>query len=170
MEAEEIQTLVRRLGKQLSLDYASVLKSGESLKVIITLKGAIFFAADLLRELSIPVRVDTIRLASYGSGTQSSGTVSLVKGLEESPKDAHVLVLDEIVDTGRTLSYLIRKLKGEGARSVRTCALLNKASRREVAITVDYVGKEIEDRFVVGYGLDFNESYRNLPAIYVLQQ
>lgn len=169
ISADDIKNIVRRLGKQLSLDYASLLKPEEPLKVIIILKGAILFASDLIREITVPIRLDMIRLASYGSSTRSSGEIRMLKDLEESPKDSHVLILDEIVDTGRTLAVLIQKLRTAGAKSVRTCTLLNKASRREVSINVDYVGQEIEDRFVVGYGLDFNEAYRNLPAIYYIK-
>ncbi len=166
---EEISNTVRRLGRELSLDYASTLKPNESLKVIVILKGAILFASDLIRELKVPVRLDMIRLASYGSGSESSGKIHMLKDLEQTPKDEHVLILDEIIDTGRTLSFLIQKLRSAGAKSVKTCTLLNKASRRQVIVNVDYIGKEIEDKFVVGYGLDFNEDYRNLPAIHYIK-
>lgn len=169
ISSDELKQLSRTLGEKISNDYRDKVSPGNELLVIVTLKGAMLFAADLIRELSVPVRLDFIRVASYGAGTQSSGKLQLTKDLEISPKDAHVLVLDEIVDSGRTLNFLIEKFMAAGCRSVKVCALLSKPSRREVQVKVDYLGKDIEDKFVVGYGLDYGERYRNLPDIYYIE-
>lgn len=165
---DEIQKLNRNLGKQISSDYGSVLKPDESLLVVVTLKGAMIFGSDLIRHLTIPIELDFVRLASYGSGTKSSGAVRFLKDMESSPEGRHLLILDEIVDSGRTLAFLTEHLKAFTPKSVKLCSLLSKPSRREVEVKIDYLGKEIEDKFVVGYGLDFGEKYRNLPDICIL--
>jgi hypoxanthine phosphoribosyltransferase len=165
---EQIANLVRGLGRRISQDYARVLTPGETLEVIVTLKGAFIFASDLARELTIPIKLDFIRLASYGARTSSGGKVELITDLTPPSEGAHILILDEIVDSGRTLSFLVERLAGCRPKSVKICSLLNKPSRREVDVKLDYVGMDIEDKFVVGYGLDFNEQYRNLPEICIL--
>ncbi len=166
---EKIQQLNRAIGKKISEDYSTLLKTGEELLVVVTLKGALFFAADLLREITVPVRVDFVRLSSYGGGTKSSGTVRFLKDLEVPPGDQHVLIVDEIVDSGRTLNFLKDRISAANPRTVKICSLLSKPSRREIAVEIDYLGTEVEDRFVVGYGLDFDERYRNLKQIFELK-
>jgi len=161
---QEIEAKVAELGKRISGDYA-----GEELLIIGLLRGAIVFVSDLMRALSIPVRLDFIGISSYGSATRS-GAVRLVMDLETDIAGRHVLVVEDIVDTGKTLSYLVENLKARQPASLRVCALLDKPERRQVPIEVDYVGFEIADKFVVGYGLDFAEGYRNLPFVGVLKE
>jgi len=170
MDARQIEALNVKLGAQISRDYGAILKEGEDLLVIVTLKGAAWFAADLLRHVTIPVKVDFVRLASYGIGTKTSGTVRLVKDIESQPEGQHVLVLDEIVDSGRTLQFLLERLRAANPATLRVGALLSKPSRREVEVAVDYLGTEVEDKFLVGYGLDYAERYRNLKDIHYLPQ
>lgn len=169
LKAQEIDRLNDELAERISADYSRILGPGEEILAIVTLKGAAFFAADLLRRLSVPVRIDFVRLASYGSGTQSSGTVHIVKDVESPPTGKHVLVLDEIVDSGRTLAFLFERLRAAQPKSLKLCALLSKPSRREVSVDVHYLGTEVEDKFLVGYGLDHAERYRNLKEIFVLE-
>ncbi len=169
ISAAEIDKMNEELAARISADYARVMKPGEELLVIVTLKGAVFFAADLMRKITVPCCIDFVRLSSYGAGTQSSGTVKMSKGLEDAITGKHVLVLDEIVDSGRTLSYLVERLKGDAPASLKLCALLSKPSRREVKVDVEYLGQEVEDKFLVGYGLDHGERYRNLKEIYWLE-
>lgn len=164
----KISELVSSLGKKISEDYSKILGAEESLVVVVTLKGAMLFGSDLIRKIQVPIELDFVRLASYGSGTKSSGAVRFLKDMECSPEGRHILVLDEIVDSGRTLAFLVEHLKAFTPKSVRLCSLLSKPSRREVEVKLDYLGTEIEDKFVVGYGLDFGEKYRNLPDICVL--
>lgn len=165
---DKIAQLNKTLGQKISKDYGSILKPDESLLVVVTLKGAMIFGSDLIREITVPMELDFVRLASYGSGTKSSGAVRFLKDMECSPEGRHILVLDEIVDSGRTLAFLTEHLKAFAPKSLRLCSLLSKPSRREVEVNLDYLGTEIEDKFVVGYGLDFGEKYRNLPDICVL--
>lgn len=138
---------------------------GEELLIVTTLKGAFFFAADLVREITVPVHLDFVRVASYGSGTKSSGTVRILKDLETSPEGKHVLIVDEIVDSGRTLQFLVNRVQADNPRTVKVCSLLSKPSRREVEIDVSYLGEEVEDKFLIGYGLDYAEKYRNLRYV-----
>jgi hypoxanthine phosphoribosyltransferase len=161
---QEIQAKVAELGRHISDDYA-----GEELLLIGLLRGAIVFLADLMRAIKIPVRLDFIGISSYGVSTKS-GAVRLVMDLETDIAGRHVLVVEDIVDTGKTLSYLVENLKTRQPASLRVCALLDKPERRQVPISVDYVGFEIPDKFVVGYGLDFAEGYRNLPFVGVLKE
>jgi hypoxanthine phosphoribosyltransferase len=170
LSAEKIESLNRELGQKITADYRKVLKEGEDVLVIITLKGAAWFGADLLRHVDVPVKVDFVRLASYGIGTKTSGTVRLVKDIESQPEGQHVLVLDEIVDSGRTLQFLLDRLGAARPASLRVGALLSKPSRREVEVPVDYLGMEVEDKFLVGYGLDWAERYRNLKDIFYVEQ
>jgi hypoxanthine phosphoribosyltransferase len=168
LSEKDISALNDSLAKRISQDYSSILTPSEELLVIVTLKGAAFFAADLMRRITVPLRMDFVRLASYGSGSQSSGSVQVLKDVEKPPTGQHVLVLDEIVDSGRTLAFLFDRLKKSNPKSLKLCALLSKPSRREVPVEVHYLGKEVDDKFLVGYGLDYAERYRNLSEIYTL--
>jgi hypoxanthine phosphoribosyltransferase len=159
----EIQKRVQELARIISEDYRK-----QDLVLVGILKGAFIFMSDLARSLSIPVTMDFIRLASYGSQTRG-GEIRLTKPLELSIRGKDVLVIEDIVDTGLTLRFLIDHLQKEEPRSIRICALIDKSERREVAVPVDYVGFSIPEGFIVGYGLDFDERYRHLPALYHLQ-
>lgn len=159
-----IRAKVAELGRAISDDY-----EGKELLLIGLLRGAIVFLSDLMRTITIPVRLDFIGIQSYGASTES-GAVRLVMDLETDIAGRHVLVVEDIVDTGKTLSYLVENLKARQPASLRVCALLDKPDRRQVPIDVDYVGFEIPDKFVVGYGLDFAEGYRNLPFVGVLKE
>jgi hypoxanthine phosphoribosyltransferase len=161
---KEIKAKVAELGRRISEDYGD-----RELVLIGLLRGAIIFLSDLMRAINIPVRLDFIGIQSYGMSTES-GAVRLVMDLETDIAGRHVLVVEDIVDTGKTLSYLVENLKARQPASLRVCALLDKPDRRQVPINVDYVGFEIPDKFVVGYGLDFAESYRNLPFVGVLKE
>ena len=162
---EQIQAKVRELGARISVDYA-----GRELTLVSVLKGSLPFMADLMRSITVPVRIDLMEVSSYGgSSTESSGLVRILKDLSASIADEDVLLVEDIIDTGLTLNYLVRYLRGKGPRSLRICTLLDKPARRLVEIPVDYTGFTIEDRFVVGYGLDFGEFYRNLRYVGVLR-
>jgi hypoxanthine phosphoribosyltransferase len=161
---EAIRTKVVELGRQISEDYR-----GQELLLVGLLRGAIVFLSDLMRAIDNPIRLDFIGISSYGSGTES-GAVRLVMDLETDIAGRHVLIVEDIVDTGKTLSYLVETLRARQPASLRICALLDKPERRQVPIDVDYVGFEIPDKFVVGYGLDFAEGYRNLPFVGVLKE
>lgn len=167
--AREIDLMNRELGEQISRDYKELMKPGEELLVIVTLKGAMFFAADLARYITVPLKLDFVRLASYGAGTKSTGNVRILKDIESNPENQHLLVVDEIADSGRTLKFYGERLLAQNPKSLKLCALLSKPSRREVDIEVDYLGRDVEDKFLVGYGLDFNEHYRNLKEIYYVE-
>jgi len=162
---EEIQEAVRRLGEEISRDYRD-----KSLLMIGVLKGAFVFLADLVRALSIPVQVDFVRLSSYGHRTETSGDIKMTKGLECDPRDKDVLIVEDIVDTGLSLKFLIEELLARGPKSVKVCALLDKRQRRKVEVPLHYVGFVVDKGFVVGYGIDYNERYRELPDIYVLEE
>ncbi|MDI7261184.1 MAG: hypoxanthine phosphoribosyltransferase [Thermodesulfobacteriota bacterium] len=161
LTAEEIASIVKSLADQISRDYV-----GKELILVCILKGAFMFLSDLIRHLRIPVQIDFVRLASYGPGMKSSGLVEIAKDIEIPIEGKDVLIVEDIVDSGRTLQFLKDRLALSNPRSIKICALLNKKSRREVSVEAGYLGKEIEDVFVVGYGIDFNEAYRNLPEIY----
>jgi hypoxanthine phosphoribosyltransferase len=158
---EEIASIVRGLAEQISRDYRD-----RELVLVCILKGAFMFLSDLVRELQIPVKIDFVRLASYGSGMKSSASIEITKDIELPIEGKDVLIIEDIVDSGRTLQFLKDRLSLANPRSVKICALLDKKARREVEIEVDYLGKEVEDVFVVGYGIDFNETYRYLPDIH----
>lgn len=162
---EEIDRRVRELADEISRDYA-----GCELIVVGVLKGAFVFMADLIRALHIPCKVDFTQLASYGSGTVSSGQVVIKKDIGLAITDRDVLIVEDIVDTGLTLSFLVETLKARGPRSLKVCVLLDKKTRRKVPFTADYAGFDIEDRFVIGYGLDFNEQGRDLPDVCIVKQ
>ena len=161
---DEIRKKVSRLAGQISRDFA-----GREVLLVGILKGAFIFMSDLARKMTLPVKMDFVRLASYGGGTVSSGKVRITKDLEISVRGRDVLIVEDIIDTGVTLKYFWRRLKSRRPRSLKTVALLDKPSRRKVPFRADYVGFAIEDHFVVGYGLDCNEKFRNLPGIYVLK-
>ncbi|MBA3851918.1 MAG: hypoxanthine phosphoribosyltransferase [Chloroflexi bacterium] len=162
---EQIEAKVGELGVQLSTDYA-----GHDLVLVSVLKGALPFMADLMRAMTIPVQVDLMEVSSYGgTATETSGLVRILKDLSSSIEGKDVLIVEDIIDTGLTLNYLLRYLRGKNPRSLRICALLDKPARRLVEIDIDYRGFTIPDQFVVGYGLDYGEFYRNLPFIGVLK-
>jgi len=158
-----IQKRVQELGGQISGDYA-----GRELVVIGILKGAFIFMADLIREIRIPCNIDFIRVASYDASSESSGKVVMTKDIETSIKGRDILIVEDIVDTGLTLQYLVRWLKERNPNSLKICVFLDKRKRRKVSFEADYVGFTIDDGFVVGYGLDFNEQYRFFPDVYVI--
>jgi hypoxanthine phosphoribosyltransferase len=162
---EVIEKRVNELAEEISRDY-----EGKELIVIGILKGAFIFMADLIRCLSIPCRVDFVRLASYGSGASSSGKVIMTKDIETSIKDKDILIVEDIVDTGFTLSFLVDWLKERSPHTIRVCTLIDKKKRRKAPFEADYVGFVIDDGFVVGYGLDFDENARFLPDICLILQ
>lgn len=164
LSEEEINARIRKLGEQISNDYA-----GKSIHLICILKGASFFMCELAKRITIPVSIDFMSVSSYGSSTTSGGEIKILKDLDESLEGRHVLVVEDIVDTGRTLSHLTKLLKDRGAADVKICALLDKPERREVDIKADYIGFQIPDEFVVGYGLDYDQRYRNFPYIGIVK-
>jgi hypoxanthine phosphoribosyltransferase len=161
----DLQRRVAELGKQIARDYA-----GKPLLLVGVLKGAVFFLSDLMRHIDIPVEVDFMAVASYGSATDSSGVVRILKDLDAAIEGRDVLIVEDIVDSGLTLQYLMRNLGSRNPRTLEVCALLVKPARRKVELPTRYVGFEIEDRFVVGYGLDYAERYRNLPFVAALEK
>jgi hypoxanthine phosphoribosyltransferase len=163
VQPDELARRVRELGAEISADY-----EGREPLLIGVLKGAVFFLSDLMRSLEVPCEVDFMAVASYGSATESSGVVRILKDLDAAIEGRHVLIVEDIVDSGLTLQYLLRNLIGRGPASLEVCALLTKPERRQVDLQPKYVGFEIPDRFVVGYGLDHAERYRNLPYVAVL--
>jgi hypoxanthine phosphoribosyltransferase len=163
LSAERIAARVKELGSRIAVDHA-----GRELVLVAVLKGSFVFAADLCRAISLPLRVEFLGLRSY-AGTESSGVVEITHDLKHAVEGADVLVVEDIVDTGLTMRYLLDNLATRRPRSVRICALLHKPSRARVEVPIDYVGFTIEDRFVVGYGLDHDERWRNLPYIGVLE-
>ena len=160
---QELQARIAELGVEISKDYA-----GRDLLLIGVLKGAVFFLADLMRELTVPCEIDFMAISSYGAGTDSSGVVRILKDLDINISGRDVLVVEDIIDSGLTLSYLMRSLRARKPSTVEICALLTKPERREVEVPVRYTGFEIPNKFVIGYGLDFDERYRNLPYVAVL--
>jgi hypoxanthine phosphoribosyltransferase len=163
---EQIRAKVRELGSRIGSDYANT-----SVTLVSVLKGSLPFMADLMRAIEVPVQIDLMEVSSYGgASTESSGLVRILKDLSSSIAGRDVLIVEDIIDTGLTLNYLLRYLRGKSPRSLRVCALLDKPARRLVEIQIDYLGFTIPDEFVVGYGLDFGEYYRNLPFIGVLRR
>jgi hypoxanthine phosphoribosyltransferase len=162
--SEEIQTRVRQMAAQIEADYPE----GEEIHLVGVLKGGFMFMADLVRAMSARVTLDFIAVSSYAQSTRSSGEVRLLKDLDSGLEGRHVIIVEDIVDTGLTLMYLQDILRARAPRSLRTACLLSKPSRRQVDVVVDYIGFTIEDRFVVGYGLDYGEKYRNLASIAAL--
>ena len=165
IDQETLAARVAELGAEVSADY-----EGRDLLLIGVLKGAVFFMADLMRHLTVPCEVDFMAISSYGDATDSSGIVRILKDLDINIEGRHVLVVEDIIDSGLTLSYLIRNLESREPATLEVCALLTKPSRREIDVPVRYVGFEIPNKFVVGYGLDFAERYRNLPYVGVLDE
>jgi hypoxanthine phosphoribosyltransferase len=163
IDEESLQRRIRELGEEISADYA-----GKDLLLIGVLKGAVFFMSDLMRSLAIPCEIDFMAISSYGDSTDSSGVVRILKDLDINIEGRDVLVVEDIIDSGLTLSYLMRNLEAREPASLEICALLTKPERREIDVPVRYVGFEIPNRFVIGYGLDFGERYRNLPYVGVL--
>ena len=161
---EDVDRRIEELGKQISEDYA-----GKQVHLICVLKGGVFFLCELAKRITIPVSLDFMSVGSYGDGTQPSGIVKITKDLDESLEGKEVLVVEDIIDSGNTLYYLLDVLKKRGPKSMRLCTLLDKPDRREKDVKVDYVGFEIPDEFVVGYGLDYAQKYRNLPYIGVVE-
>jgi len=165
ISSRAIQSRVCEMGKQITLDY-----QGKKPFLVAILKGASIFHADLVRSIGLDLSYDFMAVGSYGKGTASSGEVRILKDLDESLEGKDVLLIEDIVDTGLSLHYLVQALKTRNPASLKIAALLNKPSRRQIEVPVDYVGFEIPDEFVVGYGLDYNQRYRNLPYIRVLCQ
>ena len=164
ISADEIKNKIAELGSQIAREYA-----GLNPLLIGVLKGACFFLSDLLRAIDIPLAIEFMAISSYGSSTRTSGEVRILKDLDVAVENRHIIVVEDIVDTGLTLSYMLANLESRGAASVKLVALLDKYERREREVKIDYLGFQIPDHFVVGYGLDFAERYRNLPFIAVLK-
>lgn len=160
----EVDARIQAIGDQISRDYA-----GKQVHLVCVLKGGSFFMCELAKRISVPVSLDFMSVSSYGRDTKSSGVVKIVKDLDESIKDKEVIVVEDIVDSGRTLSYLLEMLSDRGPASLRLCTLLDKPERRVVDVDVHYTGFQIPDKFVVGYGLDYDQKYRNLPYIGVVE-
>jgi hypoxanthine phosphoribosyltransferase len=165
IDEEALAARISELADDVSTDYA-----GRDLLLIGVLKGAVFFMADLMRQITVPCEVDFMAISSYGGSTDSSGVVRILKDLDINIRDRDVLVVEDIIDSGLTLQYLMRNLRSREPKSLEVCALMTKPARREIEIPVRYVGFEIPNRFVIGYGLDFAERYRNLPYVGVLNE
>ena len=163
VQADDLQQRIRGLAAEISRDYAD-----EELLLVCVLKGAVFFLSDLMRHIEVPCEVDFMAVASYGSSTESSGVVRILKDLDAPLEGRHVLIVEDIVDSGLTLQYLMRTLEARGPASLEVCALLTKPERRKVEMPARYVGFEIPDKFAIGYGLDYAERYRNLPYVATL--
>lgn len=163
IEQDALQARIVELGEEVSADYA-----GRDLLLIGVLKGAVFFMSDLMRRLTVPCEIDFMAISSYGAATDSSGVVRILKDLDINIEGRHVLIVEDIIDSGLTLSYLLRNLEARQPATLEVCALLTKPGRHELDVPVRYVGFEIPNRFVIGYGLDFAERYRNLPYVGVL--
>ncbi len=164
LNRHEIDAVVQSLANQINRDY-----DGKEVVLIVVLKGAIVFAADLARHLKINTEIEFVRLSSYGRAKTSSGTVTILKDIHADIRGKHLLILEEIIDSGRTLKFLYERLKGAGPASVEIVTLLDKTSKRVVDVPVKYVGRTIDDQFLVGYGLDLEEHCRNLPDVYYLK-
>ncbi|MBE5866553.1 MAG: hypoxanthine phosphoribosyltransferase [Lachnospiraceae bacterium] len=161
---EEVDARIKQIGEQISKDYQD-----REVHLVCVLKGGSFFMCELAKRITVPVSLDFMSVSSYGSDTKSSGVVKIVKDLDDSIKDKDVIVVEDIVDSGRTLSYLMEMLEGRDPATLRLCTLLDKPDRRVVDVNVDYTGFQIPDEFVVGYGLDYDQRYRNLPYIGVVE-
>lgn len=164
LSEEEVDKRIQEIGEQISKDYA-----GEQVHLVCVLRGGVFFLCELAKRITVPVSLDFMSVSSYGSDTKSSGVVKIVKDLDDSLADKNVIVVEDIVDSGRTLSYLLEMLRDRGPKSMKLCTLLDKPDRRVVDVKVDYTGFQIPDEFVVGYGLDYAQKYRNLPYIGVVE-
>ena len=164
LSAEELAKRIEEIGAEITADYA-----GKEILMIGVLRGAVVFMADLARAIKVPVAIDFMAVSSYGAGTSSSGVVRILKDLDENVEGKHVLVVEDIIDSGLTLNYLLDNLKSRKPASIKLCTLLNKPERRKVDVNIDYNGFNVPDYFVVGYGLDYAEKYRNLPFIGILK-
>ena len=160
---EQLEERIAQMAEQISADFA-----GQEVHLICILKGSVFFTCELAKRITVPVTMDFMSVSSYGSGTKSSGVVRLSKDLDEAIQGKNVIVIEDIIDSGRTLGYLLENLQSRRPAALRLCTLLDKPDRRVVDVTVDYTGFEIPDEFVVGFGLDFDQRYRNLPYIGVI--
>jgi len=165
VQADDLQHRIRELGAEISRDYAE-----RDLLLVCVLKGAVFFLSDLMRQIDVPCEVDFMAVASYGSSTDSSGVVRILKDLDAAIEGRDVLIVEDIVDSGLTLNYLLRNLRARGPASLEVCALLTKPERRQVELPARYVGFEIPNRFAIGYGLDHAERFRNLPYVAALDE
>ncbi|HYM57076.1 MAG TPA: hypoxanthine phosphoribosyltransferase [Solirubrobacteraceae bacterium] len=165
VQADDLTHRVRQLGEEITRDY-----EGRDLLLVGVLKGAIFFLSDLMRHIEVPCELDFMAVASYGSSTQSSGVVRILKDLDAAIEGRDVLIVEDIVDSGLTLSYLLRALRARGPASLEVCALLTKPDRREVDLPIRYIGFEIPNKFAIGYGLDHAERFRNLPYVAALRE
>ncbi|MCI5620413.1 MAG: hypoxanthine phosphoribosyltransferase [Lachnospiraceae bacterium] len=163
LSEEELDQRIAQIGQQISREYA-----GESVHLICILKGSIFFTCELAKRITVPVTLDFMCVSSYGSSTVSSGVIQIKKDLDESIEGKNVIVIEDIIDTGRTLKYLLEDLTKRNPKTLRLCTLLDKPDRRVTDVKTDYTGFEIPDEFVVGYGLDYDQRYRNLPYIGIL--
>lgn len=161
---EEVDAKIKEIGDMISKDY-----EGKSVHLVCVLRGGSFFMCELAKRITVPVTLDFMSVSSYGKDTKSSGVVKIVKDLDDSIKDKDVLVVEDIVDSGRTLSYLLEMLRDRGPKSLKLCTLLDKPDRRVIDVKVDYTAFQIPDEFVVGYGLDYDQRYRNLPYIGVVE-
>ena len=161
---EQIAKMVERVGAEISRDYTD-----KNLLLVSVLKGSVVFMADLMRAITIPARIDFMATSSYGSGVKTSGVVKILKDLDLELSGYDILMVEDILDSGKTLSYLTELLQSRGPKSIRVCTLFDKPERREVEVEATYVGSQIPDAFIVGYGLDFDEKYRNLPFVGVLK-
>ena len=164
LQEDVVDARIKELGEQISRDYA-----GESVHLICILKGSVYFTCELAKRITVPVTMDFMQCSSYGAETKSSGIVKIVKDLDEPIIDRNVIIIEDSIDSGRTLSHLKKLLAQRSPKSLKICTLLDKPDRRVVDVPVEYVGFQIEDKFVVGYGLDYDQQYRNLPYIGVVQ-
>ena len=164
LSEQEVDAKIAELGAQISKDY-----EGKEIHLICILKGGVFFACELAKRITVPVSLDFMAVSSYGNSKESSGIVKIVKDLDEPLEDKHVLIVEDIIDSGKTLSHLIPILYKRNPIDIKLCSLLSKPSRREAEVQIDYLGFEIPDAFVVGYGLDYAQKYRNLPYIGVVE-
>ena len=164
LNEQEVNDRIAALGKQISADY-----QGKQVHLICVLKGGVFFMCELAKHITVPVSMDFVSVSSYGNETRSSGVVKIVKDLDEGIEGKEVLVVEDIIDSGRTLSYLLETLRNRKPKSLKLCTLLDKPERRVIEVDVHYTGFEIPDEFVVGYGLDYGQIYRNLPYIGVVE-
>lgn len=164
LSEEEVDKRISEIGEQITKDYA-----GKEVHLICVLKGGSFFMCELAKRINLPVSIDFMSVSSYGLDTKSSGVVKIIKDLDDSIKDKHVIVIEDIVDSGRTLSYLLNNLNDRKPASLALCTLLDKPERRVIEVEVDYTGFQIPDKFVVGYGLDYAQKYRTLPYIGIVE-
>lgn len=167
LSEEELEAIITRVAGELDRDYSA---PDKRLVLLCILKGSVVFMGELMKKITVPVEIDFMRVSSYGASTKTSGNINIILDLQRKDiEQCDILIVEDIIDSGRTLSHLTKYLELKGAKSVKTCSLLDKPSRREVPFEVDYVGKNIPDEFVVGYGLDYDEKYRALPYVGVLK-